>query len=216
MGVPGDPGLSLSGLAVFAAAYLAVLAVPGPSAMALVARVLVRGTGGSAAFIAGIVAASLLWFAVAAAGLATLAATFSELLLVVRYAGAAWLGWLAWKLWHAPPRRLEAADAPAREAAPEGAGRLFLAGLALNLGNPKAAVFFLALLPAVVELEALTLAGTGELALLIILLASGMLAAYAAAAGRARRLFTSSRASRLLNRGSGLAMAGAAVAVAAR
>lgn len=212
--LPADAGLSLSGLAVFAAAYLAVLLVPGPNALALVARVLVRGTGGSAAFIAGVVTASLIWFAVAVAGLATLAAAFSGVFLLIRYAGAAWLGWLAWKLWHAPPRRLDAADAPGATA--EGTRRLFLAGLAMNLGNPKAAVFFLALLPAVVELQALTLAGMAELALLIALLASGVLAGYAAAAERARRLFASPRAARLLNRGSGLAMAGVAVAVVAR
>ncbi len=45
-------------LLVFAAAYLAVLVLPGPGVTALVARVLARGLGGTPAFIAGFVAAS--------------------------------------------------------------------------------------------------------------------------------------------------------------
>ena len=45
---------------------------------------------------------------------------------------------------------------------------------------------------------------------------AAVMAAYTAAAARARRLLSSSRAVRAVNRGSGAAMAGAAVAVASR
>jgi threonine/homoserine/homoserine lactone efflux protein len=149
---------------------------------------------------------------VAASGLALLAETFAALFTAVRYAGAAYLLYLAWKLWTAPA-------VPAGEAAPpppEKGARLFLAGLAITLGNPKVIVFFLALLPTVVDLGALTLGGFVEIALLIATILTGVLAAYTAAAARARRLLTSPRAVRAVNRGSGAAMAGAAVAVASR
>ena len=43
---------------------------------------------------------------------------------------------------------------------PEHRGRLFLTGLAINLGNPKVIVFFFALLPTVVDLRALGIAST--------------------------------------------------------
>jgi len=46
--------------------------------------------------------------------------------------------------------------------------------------------------------------------------ASSVLTIYALAAARARRLFTSARALGLINRGSSVAMIGAAAAVAAR
>jgi threonine/homoserine/homoserine lactone efflux protein len=78
-------------LLVFAAAYLAVLVLPGPGVTALVARVMSRGTRGCPAFIAGFVAGSIVWFAIAATGLAALASTFAAVFLVVRYAGAAYL-----------------------------------------------------------------------------------------------------------------------------
>jgi threonine/homoserine/homoserine lactone efflux protein len=200
-----------SRLLVFAAAYLAVLVLPGPGVTALIARVLARGTHGSAAFIAGFVVGALLWFTIAATGLAVLAATFATIFVAIRYAGAAYLLYLAWKLWTAPVRPLDVS-----QASPEHRGRLFLTGVAINLGNPKVIVFFLALLPTVVDLGTLTPFGFTELALIVAAVASTVLTAYALAAARARRLFTSPRAIRLVNRGSGAVMAGAAVTIATR
>lgn len=204
--------MDLAGLLVFAAAYLLAVASPGPAVAAVVARTLARGPAGSAGFIAGFVLGDLLWFAVAASGLALLAETFAALFTAIRYAGAAYLLFLAWKLWTAPP--VPAAEAP--PARPEKGGRLFLAGLAVQLGNPKVIVFFLALLPAVLDLQALTPGGFAAVALLSAAMLSGVLAAYTLAAARARRLLTSPRAVRAVNRGGGAAMAGAAVAAASR
>jgi threonine/homoserine/homoserine lactone efflux protein len=93
---------------------------------------------------------------------------------------------------------------------------MFLAGLAVNTGNPKNIVFFLALLPTVVDVGTLTPLGFFELAMIITVIAFSVLIAYAFAAARARRLFTAPGAVRLLNRSSGAVMAGAAVTIAAR
>jgi threonine/homoserine/homoserine lactone efflux protein len=201
--------MDIERLALFAAAYLAVVILPGPAVTAVVARVLARGPRGSAAYMAGVAAGALAWFAVAAAGLAALAATFAPVFVVIRYAGAAWLLYMAWKLWTAPPPALAAANID------EGNG-LFLAGLALNLGNPKAIVFFLALLPSVVELDQLTALAFAELAGVIVAVVSGVFSTYVLLAARLHRLFVSPRALRLVNRSSSVAVAGAAVAVAAR
>jgi threonine/homoserine/homoserine lactone efflux protein len=95
-------------------------------------------------------------------------------------------------------------------------GRLFLTGLAIDLGNPKVIVFFLALSPTVVDLARLTPLGFAELAGRMFAIASGVLTAYALAAARARRLFTSPRTVRVANRGSAAIMAGAAVGIVAR
>jgi len=206
------PRMSLSGLLVFAATYLMATATPGPGIAALVARVLARGTAGAPWFIAGFVAGDLLWFTIAAAGLSILAQSFTPVFTAVRYAGAAYLLFLAWKLWTAPA----AATALSRTARAEGGGRLFLAGLSVTVGNPKVIMFFLALLPTVVRLETLSLQGFLEIAAVSIAILSAVLTAYVLAASRARRLFTSPRAVRALNRGTGAVMAGAAVAVATR
>lgn len=200
-----------SHLLIFAAAYLAALILPGPGVTAVVARVLARGLHGIPAFITGSVIGSLVWFTIATTGLALLAETFASVFIAIRYAGAAYLLYLAWKFWKAPPRPLDAG-----EIVPDHRGRLFLTGLAINLGNPKVMVFFLALLPAVVRLDTLHPQGFAELAGVIVLIVSGVLSAYAILAARARKLFTTPRAVRLLNRGSGTVMAGAAIAIVAR
>ena len=187
--------MDITHLLVFAAAYLAVVLLPGPGVTALVARVLTRGTHGAPAYIAGFVTGSLLWFTVAAAGLAALASAFGALFTVIRYAGAIYLVYLAWKFWTAPARPFDAADT-----SPEGRWPLFLAGAAINLGNPKAVVFFLALLPTILDLDTLTAVGFAELSAIVAVIVSAVFSAYAVAAERARRLFSSPRAVRLLNR----------------
>ena len=203
--------MTLAGLLTFATVYVVALVMPGPGVTAVIARVLARGTKGASAFIAGAAAGSVIWFTVAATGLAVLAAAFAAVFLAIRYAAAAYLLYLAWKLWNAVPRAFDATAA-----VPEDRGRLFLTGLAINLGNPKVIVFFLALLPTVVDLGNLTVLGFAELALIIVAVVSGVLTAYALAAARARRLLTSPRTVRLVNRGSGAIMAGAAVTIATR
>lgn len=209
---PGNVhAMELTGLLVFSAAYSIASASPGPGVAAVVARVLTAGPSGIVAYIAGFVLGDLIWFTVAATGLAVVASTFAILFIVIKYLGAAYLLYLAYKLWTAPAQPVTAADAR-----PEGGARLFITGLALTLGNPKVIVFFLALLPTVVDLRTLTATGFAEIALLIATILSAVLATYAAVAARARRLLASPRAIRHVNRGSSIAMAGAAVTIASR
>jgi threonine/homoserine/homoserine lactone efflux protein len=199
-----------SRLLVFAITYLVALALPGPGVAALLGRVLARGMHGAPAFIAGTVVGGLAWFTIAATGLAVLASAFASIFVVIRYAGAAYILYLAWKAWNAPARPIEIAPPAQAEH-----GRLFMAGVATNLGNPKNIVFFLALLPTVVDVGALTVLDFFAMATIIAVIAFGVLIVYALLAARARRLFASAGAVRLLNRGSGAVMAGAAVTMAA-
>ena len=203
--------MPLSSLAFFAAVYAIAVASPGPGIAALVARVLARGTPGIIGFAAGFVAGDLIWFSLTVAGLAMVAQTFAIGFVVLKYAGAIYLAYLAWGAWTARTDAVEVAPM-----AGHGAVRLFLGGLTLTLGNPKVILFFLALLPTVVDLDHLTPLGIAEIAATIVVVLSAVLAAYVLAAARARRVFTSSRARRAINRGAGTVMAGAAVAIVAR
>lgn len=206
--------MSLYGLLVFAAVYLLAVASPGPGVAAVIARSLARGTRGAPAFIAGFLVGDLIWFTFAATGLAALAQTAQTLFLVVKYAGAAYLLYLAYKLWTAPV-------ATAGNTTPElDRGQrplqLFLGTLTLTLSNPKTIMFFMALLPTVVQLEQLTLVGFLEIVLTILIVLPLTLGSYVVLADRARRMFKSATAVRRINRGTGAAMACAAVAVATR
>ena len=204
--------MSLYGLAVFALVYALAVASPGPGVAAVVARALARGLHGAPAFIAGFLVGDLVWFALAAAGLAVLAHTAYGVFLAIRYLGAAYLLYLAWRLWTSPAQALEATPTPRRERPLQ----LFLGSLALTLGNPKTMVFFLAVLPTVVQLNRLGVAGFLATALVIAWVLPAVLGAYTVFAARARSRLARPVTVRWVQRGTGLVMAGAAIAVATR
>ncbi|SCY50699.1 LysE family translocator [Microvirga guangxiensis] len=201
-----------AGLILFSSALFIAAASPGPGIAAIVARVLGRGPKGAAALSAGIVLGDLVWLTFAVLGLAALAQTFHGVFLAVKYAGAVYLLYLAYKLWTAP---VSAQEVKADEKA-EHPAKLLLGGLALTLGNPKAIVFYLALLPTFLDLTRITVLGYLELALATMLVLTVVFGGYILLAVRARRLFTTPSAIRILNRFTGTVMAGAAAAVAAR
>jgi len=206
--------MTLYGLAVFCIVYALAVASPGPGVAAVVARSLVRGTRGAPAFIAGFVIGDLVWFTIAVTGLAALAQTASAVFATIKYAGAAYLLYLAWRMWTAPARGTDIADDAHTNDVSQHPSRLFAGSLALTLGNPKTIVFFLALLPTVVKLDSLSVAGFAEIAAAIAIVLPSVLGAYVLAAARARRLLQNPRAVRIVNRTGATVMAGAAIAVA--
>ncbi|GAB4066572.1 LysE family translocator [Ancylobacter sonchi] len=200
------------GLFVFAAALALAAASPGPSVIALVARTLAHGREGAVPLVAGIILGDMVWLTAAALGLAALAATLGSLFVLVRLAAALYLVFLAWKLWTAPAHAI-AATAPKPGGSPAG---LFLTGLGMTLGNPKAMAFYLALLPTIIDLNHLTTFAFLEMCAIIVLVLTLVFGLYVGLAQRARGMVASQRAIRLINRACGTAMAGAAVMVAAK
>ena len=205
--------MSFYGLLIFSSVYLLAVATPGPGVAAIIARSLSRGTQGALAFIAGFLIGDIIWFTVAATGLAALAQTARLVFVIIKYAGAVYLLYLAYRMWAAPPavaaeeKLVDTGQKPTQ---------LFFGSLALTLANPKTAIFFLALLPTVVRLEELTVVGFVEIVTVISIGLPLVLGGYVLLAARARRMFKSERAVRTINRSTGAAMACAAVAVATR
>ena len=148
-------------LLIFAAALFVAAASPGPGIAAIVARVLGRGLNGAVAFTAGLALGDVVWLTIAILGLAAIAHTFYGVFLVIKYAGVLDLLYLAYRLWTQP---VEAREVVA-QASNDKPVRLFLAGLAVTMGNPKVMVFYLALLPSLINLQAVTLLGWLELSL---------------------------------------------------
>lgn len=204
--------MDLATLAFFAVILAVAAATPGPAVVALVARTLARGRNGAFAFIAALALGDVLWLAAATLGLAALATALGSLFFLVRLAGAAYLVFLAVRLWRAP------AIAPGTSPVPEprGALGLFGAGLALSMGNPKTMAFYIALLPAMMDLEHLTVLGFVEMAGVICAVLSIVFAFYVYLADRARRLVARPSAMRAINRVCGTVLAGTAVAVATK
>lgn len=200
--------MTLISLLVFAGALALAAGSPGPSVAAMVARVVSRGFRDVLPFLLAMWIGEAIWLACAVFGLAYVAQTFQQAFTVVKYAGVAYLLFLAWKMWRAP---VEAgADAIPDRDSPL---RLFLAGMAVTLGNPKIMVFYLALLPSIIDLGQVTIAGWLELTLVMALVLVAVDLGWAA---QARRLLRSAHAIRIANRFCASLLAGAAAAIAVR
>ncbi|MFT0892115.1 LysE family translocator [Pseudochelatococcus sp. G4_1912] len=206
------PGIDIAALVIFAGALAIAAAVPGPAVAAIVARVLARGTRGLAPFIVGIILSDVIWLSLAVLGLAVLAQTFQGVFLAIKYLGAAYLLWLAWRFWTRPVSTISAAPLEVRE----GGFPAFFGGLMVGLANPKAMMFYLALLPGFIPLNAVTPLTFAELSIVTFAVLAVVFSAYVIAAARARRLLTSPRALAVVNRATSAVMAGAAVVVATR
>src|SRR4051812_3434866 len=140
--------MDVAALVLFASTLLLAASSPGPGVAALVARVVGRGARGAGAFAAGLILGDLVWLAVAILGLAVVAQTFHEGFLVIKYAGAGFPPFPPSRWWPARVRPRDVGGDPRRD----GYVRLFFAGLAVTLGNPKVVAFYLALLPTIIDL----------------------------------------------------------------
>ncbi|MFO7544041.1 MAG: LysE family translocator [Trueperaceae bacterium] len=134
-------------LAVYVLASLALLAVPGPSVLYVVALSLRQGRVAGLASVAGVGAGAFLHFTAAALGLAGLLAASATAFTVVKWAGAAYLAFLGLRTLLAR----EAEGAPPRIPAPRSLGRIAAQGVLVTLLNPKMALFVLAFVPQFVD-----------------------------------------------------------------
>jgi threonine/homoserine/homoserine lactone efflux protein len=203
--------MTLTSLLVFAAALFVAAGSPGPSIAALVARVLAKGYRDVLPFLAAMWVGEAIWLSFAVAGLAAIAESFQLVFLGIKWIGVAYLLYLAWKMWTAD-------SAVSDDTLPESrsALKMFVTGLTLTLGNPKIMMFYVALLPSIIDLGGVTLTGWVELvaAMLAVLVVADLL--WVLLAAKARQFLKSPKAVRIANRVSAGTMATAAAAIAAR
>jgi len=193
------------GLLVFAGTLAVAAATPGPSTLSVAARVLARGSRGAVAYCAGLVIGDLAWLATATLGLAALAAHAAFAMRALVVAGAVYLLVLARGMWHAQP---------AREPSPTAAGWGIVEGVVFQLGNPKVALFYLALVPVVVPLDRITGQGFALLALVVACVIALVNALYVALALAARRRARTPRSLHALHRAGAIVMVLAAIVLA--
>ncbi len=203
--------MNIAHLLTFAVALTIAVASPGPGVAAVVARALSTGFRRTLPIIGGLILGDIIYISAAIGGLAALAATFGEVFVIIRFLGAAYLIFLAIRLWLSRPEQEPAAARPRGSAA-----HVFLAGLSITLGNPKVMVFYLALLPALIDLRTVGLAEYLAMIGIVAVVLTVVIGAYAALAGRARTFLATPRRRKVLDRIAGSFMAGAAAAIIAR
>jgi threonine/homoserine/homoserine lactone efflux protein len=193
---------------VYCTAYAIVIALPGPGVIAIVARALGSGFKSAVPAAVGTALGDWTYMTLSVFGLAMLAQAMGGLFLIVKLLGAGYLIYLGWRYWTQDVAELT-------EIVPETAGRSFTAQLLVTLGNPKAMAFFLAALPAVIDVGSVGAIGFLQLTLATAVLIPSIMLTYAALAARVRKVLASRKARIRLNKGAGVIMVGAGIGVAA-
>ncbi len=202
--------MDISTLAAFAAAFFVFAASPGPDNMTIIARTISNGAASGIAYGLGTVTGILIFLVLAAVGLSLVATEMGTVMTVLRYGGAAYLVWMGIRLWTAEPAVPQLRPVSGRR----DLLAVFATGVALNLGNPKMPLFYVALLPNVVGAD-LTPGHIGLLAAVILMVETMVIGGHVLAATKARRLLSSPKIVRRVNRMAGGVMVGAGVTVAA-
>ncbi|MBU6372064.1 MAG: LysE family translocator [Alphaproteobacteria bacterium] len=136
---PVDPGV----VGPFLIAVLLIELTPGPNMSWLAVLAATRGRAAGFAAVAGVTAGLAVYMLAAAFGVGEVVLRAPGLYQALRWAGVAYLLWLAYEAWTS---RGDGAGSPAE---PDAADRrqAALRGFVANVLNPKAAVFYITLLP---------------------------------------------------------------------
>jgi threonine/homoserine/homoserine lactone efflux protein len=178
---------------VFMVVSLVFVAIPGPSVLFVVGQGLRNGSRAAVAGAGGNATGGMVYVLATAAGLSALIASSATAFMALHYAGAAYLVWLG----ITALRSRGDADAQAAQAAarvPRSPWRSYRQGVLVELGNPKVALFFLALFPQFLHKSAGSTV-TQVLVLGAVFIVIGFLsdASWGLAAGRVRSWRPSSR-----------------------
>jgi homoserine/homoserine lactone efflux protein len=155
---------------------------PGPAVFYVVSQGLRGALRRSLPAVAGIISANAIYFTLSATSLGAIIAASARFFTIAKWSGAAYLIYLGIKALRsaATSNAVVLTEAPA--AAPGDLRRVYLGALTLQLANPKALLFFLALLPQFIDParpvvpQMLLLAATSMLPEFCILVGYGWLA----------------------------------------
>ena len=173
--------MSLELWLAFCATETVLCFTPGPAVLFVVSVALARGTRPGLAAALGILAGNTFYFLLSATGIAAVILASGRLFAALQWVGAAYLLWIGLRML-ASPRR---APAPVL---PQPVRRSFVRGFVVQAANPKAIVFFVALLPQFLEPEASVWFQVLVLGASSVLIELLVLSLYVALAARAREV----------------------------
>ncbi|MEU3455451.1 leucine efflux protein LeuE [Micromonospora sp. NPDC006766] len=140
--------LGITDIWTYVLGTVAIVLLPGPNSLFVLSTAAKRGVGAGYRAAGGVFVGDAVLMFLSAAGVASLLKAYPPLFLVVKYAGALYLGYVgltmlrgAWRRWRdrndpATPRLIDAAE-PAAMSSP------FRKALVISLLNPKAILFFI-------------------------------------------------------------------------
>jgi RhtB (resistance to homoserine/threonine) family protein len=206
--------MSVAHLLAFAGIVLVAAMAPGPDFAIVVRQSVASGARSGMAAALGVGAGVFVWAVSAAIGVAALLAASAAAFTIVKVVGAAYLLYLGVRALRAASRRADASEPSASTGRAESVWTSFRQGMITNVFNPKAAAFFVALMPQFV--------GSGS-AYGATLLLAGIAGATAIAwfcvlanlVGALRRVFARPAVRRVIDAVTGTALVGLGIRLAA-
>jgi len=188
--------ISFSDLIFYAFGIFALFLTPGPVWIAIISRSITGGLNGAAPLAAGVAIGDVIWPTLAIAGSAALAASYANLLLYLKYFAVIIFVVLGINLINNQNSKVSSQSLKLGKSS-ELAG--FTAGLLVIIGNPKAALFYLGILPGFFNLSKLTIADCITIALVSSLIPFLGNLTLAVMVEKSREILSSAAAVRKLN-----------------
>jgi threonine/homoserine/homoserine lactone efflux protein len=194
--------VTLPQLVLYAGALLVLFLTPGPVWLALIARSMSGGVQAAWPLAVGVSVGDIVWPFLAILGLAWVVAEVDGIMTVLRWVACAVFLWMGWQA----IRTADAGIDSDRRLTRPGLRAGFMAGVVAILGNPKAILFYMGVLPGFFDLATVTAADIAVIVgmSVVIPLAGNLI--FALFIDRARRLVASPRALRMTNLAAGWAM----------
>lgn len=188
--------ISFSDLIFYAFGIFVLFLTPGPVWIAIISRSITGGLNGAAPLAAGVAIGDIIWPTLAIAGSAALAASYANLLLYLKYLAVIIFVVLGINLINNQNSQIGSQNLKLSKSS-ELAG--FTAGLLVIIGNPKAALFYLGILPGFFNLSKLTIADCITIALVSSLIPFLGNLTLAVMVEKSREILSSAAAVRKLN-----------------
>ena len=188
--------ISFSDLIFYAFGIFVLFLTPGPVWIAIISRSITGGLNGAAPLAAGVAIGDIIWPTLAIAGSAALAASYANLLLYLKYLAVIIFVVLGINLINNQNSKISSQNLKLSKSS-ELAG--FTAGLLVIIGNPKAALFYLGILPGFFNLSKLTIADCITIALVSSLIPFLGNLTLAVMVEKSREILSSAAAVRKLN-----------------
>ena len=187
--------ITATDMALYAAALFALFLTPGPVWVALIARTLSGGFNAAWPLAIGVVVGDVLWPLLAILGVSWIVSVYGDFMVVLRWVACAIFILMGFLIIRNADRSIGSDSRLTRPGMWAG----FMAGVAVILGNPKAILFYMGVLPGFFDLTKLTRPDIAAICLLslIVPLTGNLILAYFF--GRARTLLRSPAAVRRTN-----------------